>query len=33
MAFVEAPQTLEETASYRSCEGPVHLNMVWRGKT
>ncbi len=34
MAFVEAPQTLEETASVpRLVKGPCMLNMVWRGKT
>jgi len=34
MAFVEAPQTLEETASVpKLVKGPCLLNMVWRGKT
>jgi 2-methylisocitrate lyase-like PEP mutase family enzyme len=34
MAFVEAPQTREETASVpRLVKGPCLLNMVWRGKT
>src|SRR5579863_6189818 len=34
MAFVEAPQTLEEVASVpRLVHGPCMLNMVWRGKT
>jgi len=34
MAFVEAPQTLEETASVpRLVKGPCMLNMVWKGKT
>lgn len=34
MAFVEAPQTLEETASVpKLVKGPCMLNMVWRGKT
>ncbi len=34
MAFVEAPQTLEETASVpRLVKGPCLLNMVWKGKT
>src|SRR3954462_14872790 len=34
MAFVEAPQTLEETANVpKLVRGPCLLNMVWRGKT
>ena len=34
MAFVEAPQTLEEaTAVPKLVKGPCMLNMVWRGKT
>jgi 2-methylisocitrate lyase-like PEP mutase family enzyme len=34
MAFVEAPQSLEEvTAVPRLVKGPCLLNMVWRGKT
>lgn len=34
MAFVEAPQTLEETQSVpKLVKGPCLLNMVWRGKT
>ena len=34
MAFVEAPQTLDEVASIpRLVKGPCLLNMVWRGKT
>jgi len=34
MAFIEAPQTLEEvTAVPRLVKGPCLLNMVWRGKT
>jgi 2-methylisocitrate lyase-like PEP mutase family enzyme len=34
MAFVEAPQTLEEvTAIPRLVKGPCLLNVVWRGKT
>jgi len=34
MAFVEAPQTREETAAVpRLVKGPCMLNMVWRGKT
>src|SRR5215471_14796569 len=34
MAFVEAPQTLEEvTAIRRLVKGPCLLNVVWRGKT
>jgi 2-methylisocitrate lyase-like PEP mutase family enzyme len=34
MAFVEAPQTLEEvTAVPRLVDGPCLLNVVWRGKT
>jgi 2-methylisocitrate lyase-like PEP mutase family enzyme len=34
MAFVEAPQTLEETAAVPALvKGPCMLNMVWRGKT
>src|SRR5580704_496834 len=34
MAFVEAPETLEEVASVpRLVHGPCLLNMVWRGKT
>ena len=34
MAFVEAPQTLEETAAVpKLVKGPCMLNMVWRGKT
>ena len=34
MAFVEAPQTLEEiTAVPRLVSGPCLLNVVWRGKT
>lgn len=34
MAFVEAPQTLEETSSVpKLVKGPCLLNMVWRGKT
>ena len=34
MAFVEAPQTLDETAAVPSLvKGPCMLNMVWRGKT
>jgi 2-methylisocitrate lyase-like PEP mutase family enzyme len=34
MAFVEAPQTLEETASVpKLVKGPCMLNMVWKGKT
>jgi 2-methylisocitrate lyase-like PEP mutase family enzyme len=34
MAFVEAPQSLEETAAVpRLVKGPCMLNMVWKGKT
>src|SRR6185295_19335664 len=34
MAFVEAPQTLDETANVpKLVKGPCMLNMVWRGKT
>ena len=34
MAFVEAPQTLDETAAVpKLVKGPCMLNMVWRGKT
>ena len=34
MAFVEAPQTLEEVADVpRRVQGPCLLNVVWRGKT
>ena len=34
MAFVEAPQTLEEVAAVpRLVSGPCLLNVVWRGKT
>lgn len=34
MAFVEAPQTLDEVASIpRLVRGPCLLNLVWRGKT
>jgi 2-methylisocitrate lyase-like PEP mutase family enzyme len=34
MAFVEAPQTLEETQAVpKLVKGPCMLNMVWRGKT
>ncbi|MGH7066991.1 MAG: isocitrate lyase/PEP mutase family protein [Acetobacteraceae bacterium] len=34
MAFVEAPQTLEEVAAVpRAVHGPCLLNMVWAGKT
>jgi 2-methylisocitrate lyase-like PEP mutase family enzyme len=34
MAFVEAPQTLEETAAVpKLVQGPCMLNMVWKGKT
>ena len=34
MAFVEAPQTAEETAAVpKLVKGPCLLNMVWRGKT
>jgi 2-methylisocitrate lyase-like PEP mutase family enzyme len=34
MAFVEAPQTLEEVAAVpRQVKGPCLLNVVWRGKT
>jgi 2-methylisocitrate lyase-like PEP mutase family enzyme len=34
MAFVEAPQTLDEVAAVpRLVKGPCMLNMVWRGKT
>lgn len=34
MAFVEAPQTLEEVAEVpRLVHGPCLLNVVWRGKT
>lgn len=34
MAFVEAPESLEEVASVpRLVRGPCLLNMVWRGKT
>jgi 2-methylisocitrate lyase-like PEP mutase family enzyme len=34
MAFVEAPQTLEEVAAVpRLVNGPCLLNVVWRGKT
>ncbi|GEP54901.1 isocitrate lyase/PEP mutase family protein [Reyranella soli] len=34
MAFVEAPQSREETASVpKLVKGPCMLNMVWRGKT
>jgi 2-methylisocitrate lyase-like PEP mutase family enzyme len=34
MAFVEAPQTLEEVAAVpRLVNGPSLLNVVWRGKT
>ena len=34
MAFVEAPQTVEEVAAVpRLVKGPCILNVVWRGKT
>jgi 2-methylisocitrate lyase-like PEP mutase family enzyme len=34
MAFVEAPESLEEVAAVpRLVDGPCLLNMVWRGKT
>jgi len=34
MAFVEAPQTVEEVSSVpKLVKGPCLLNMVWRGKT
>ncbi len=34
MAFVEAPETLEEVAAVpRRVHGPCLLNIVWRGKT
>jgi 2-methylisocitrate lyase-like PEP mutase family enzyme len=34
MAFVEAPQTMDEVTSVpRLVKGPCLLNMVWRGKT
>ena len=34
MAFVEAPQTMEEVAAVpRLVKGPCLLNVVWRGKT
>jgi 2-methylisocitrate lyase-like PEP mutase family enzyme len=34
MAFVEAPQTLEEVAAVpRVVNGPCLINVVWRGKT
>jgi 2-methylisocitrate lyase-like PEP mutase family enzyme len=34
MAFVEAPQTLEEVAQVpRLVQGPCLINVVWRGKT
>ncbi|NDG38528.1 MAG: carboxyvinyl-carboxyphosphonate phosphorylmutase [Betaproteobacteria bacterium] len=34
MAFVEAPQTLDEVKAVpRLVKGPCMLNMVWRGKT
>jgi 2-methylisocitrate lyase-like PEP mutase family enzyme len=34
MAFVEAPETLEEVSAVpRLVHGPCMLNMVWRGKT
>jgi 2-methylisocitrate lyase-like PEP mutase family enzyme len=34
MAFVEAPQTIEEVAAVpRLVKGPCVLNVVWRGKT
>jgi 2-methylisocitrate lyase-like PEP mutase family enzyme len=34
MAFVEAPQTLEEVAAVpRLVRGPCLINVVWRGKT
>lgn len=34
MAFVEAPQSIEEAAAVpRLVRGPCLLNMVWRGKT
>ena len=34
MAFLEAPQTLEEVAAVpRLVQGPCLLNVVWRGKT
>jgi 2-methylisocitrate lyase-like PEP mutase family enzyme len=34
MAFIEAPQTREETAAVpKLVKGPCLLNMVWRGKT
>ena len=34
MAFVEAPQTMEEVAAVpRLVKGPCLLNLVWRGKT
>src|SRR5215468_359146 len=34
MAFVEAPQTLEEVSAVpRLVKGPCLLNVVWRGKT
>lgn len=34
LAFVEAPQTLEEVSAVpRLVQGPCLLNIVWRGKT
>lgn len=34
MAFIEAPQTMEEVSSIpKLVKGPCLLNMVWRGKT
>ena len=34
MAFIEAPESLEEVAAVpRSVRGPCLLNLVWRGKT
>jgi 2-methylisocitrate lyase-like PEP mutase family enzyme len=34
IAFVEAPQTMEEVAAVpRLVKGPCLLNVVWRGKT
>jgi 2-methylisocitrate lyase-like PEP mutase family enzyme len=34
MAFLEAPQTLEEVAAApKRIKGPCLLNVVWRGKT
>ena len=34
MAFVEAPQTLDETAAVpKLVKGPCMLNMVWKGRT